>query len=193
VLWRPDVLNSLPNEVGESTSTNNGMSGGTRQTHFESQFELASTIPGSEQPGLYMSVSADRGDGRSDLPPLRGFGLRINVFFDDYRTSRRSGPGNEETAAGPAATISSRRIGTCLTRTPHTFRTVGHPRRTQKRRRQCQPHRQRARHHRDQLGRLLPLGGNVNDVSRTVVRCSSGLVVVLATNAAVPAVVAMRG
>src|SRR5258708_21459884 len=54
---------SLTDEVGEVDAVNGGFSGGTRQRHFESQFDLASATPSAQQPGLYMSVSPDRGDG----------------------------------------------------------------------------------------------------------------------------------
>src|SRR3989344_6509339 len=53
---------SLVDEAGETDAQNGGMSGGTRQNHFEAEVDIASTV-GSEQPGLFMSVSPDRGDG----------------------------------------------------------------------------------------------------------------------------------
>ena len=53
---------SLVDEAGETVSTAGGMSGGTRQNHFEAQFDFASTMP-TYQPGLFVSVSPDRGDG----------------------------------------------------------------------------------------------------------------------------------
>ena len=55
---------SLVDEAGETSAANDGMSGGTRETHFESEFTLSSMVPGAEQPGLYMSVSPDRGTAR---------------------------------------------------------------------------------------------------------------------------------
>lgn len=54
---------SLLNEAGETTATNAGLSGGTRQQHFEAQWDIVSSVPGAQQPGLFMSVSPDRGDG----------------------------------------------------------------------------------------------------------------------------------
>lgn len=53
----------LVDEVGESASTNGGMSGGVRQRHFEASFDFASAVPGSHQTGLQISISPDRGDG----------------------------------------------------------------------------------------------------------------------------------
>ncbi len=81
---------SLVNEAGESTSSdayNGGFSGGTRQSHFETQWDFASTVPGAEQPGLSVVASPDRGDGArmswvqmADTPA----GLEVNFF--DYQT-----------------------------------------------------------------------------------------------------------
>jgi hypothetical protein len=77
---------SLANEAGETTAQADGMSGGTRQTHFEAQWDFASTVPGAEQPGLSVVASPDRGDGArmswiqmTDTPT----GLAVNFF--DYR------------------------------------------------------------------------------------------------------------
>ena len=53
----------LADSVGEADATAGTFSEGTRQTHFEMQFDIASTVPGAQQPGLFMSVSPDRGDG----------------------------------------------------------------------------------------------------------------------------------
>ncbi len=52
----------LNDAVGEADATAGSFSEGTRQTHFEMQFEIASTDT-DEQPGLFLSVSPDRGDG----------------------------------------------------------------------------------------------------------------------------------
>lgn len=52
----------LINEAGEADALNDGMSGGDRETHFEAQFDFASTLA-DQQPGLFVSVSPDRGDG----------------------------------------------------------------------------------------------------------------------------------
>jgi hypothetical protein len=54
---------SLVDEAGETSALNNGMSGGARQTHFETQWDFASTVPDAEQPGLSVVASPDRGDG----------------------------------------------------------------------------------------------------------------------------------
>lgn len=53
----------LVDAVGEIDSTDGAFSRGTLQSSFEMQFDLASATPLAEQPGLFMSVSPDRGDG----------------------------------------------------------------------------------------------------------------------------------
>lgn len=53
----------LVDSVGEVDATAGSFSEGTRQTHFEMQFDIASTMPEAQQPGLSLSVSPDRGDG----------------------------------------------------------------------------------------------------------------------------------
>lgn len=74
---------SLVNEAGEVDSTGGGMSGGTRQSRFEAQFDFKSTLS-AQQPGLAVSVSPDRGDG-SRMSYLRFVDdvSGIDVFFDD--------------------------------------------------------------------------------------------------------------
>src|SRR5258705_2965874 len=56
---------SLNDEAGESLAKNSDgvftYSGGTRQCHFEVQWDFASTVPGAEQAGLQISTSPDRG------------------------------------------------------------------------------------------------------------------------------------
>jgi hypothetical protein len=78
--------NSLVDEAGETGAANDGMSGGTRQSHFEAEWQFASTDPSAEQPGLSVVASPDRGDGArmswiqmTDTPT----GLAVN--FNDYR------------------------------------------------------------------------------------------------------------
>lgn len=53
----------LVNAAGEASSTDGSFSRGTLQPHFEAQFQIASTKPSQQQPGLFVSVSPDRGDG----------------------------------------------------------------------------------------------------------------------------------
>jgi hypothetical protein len=74
---------STTNEAGETSATNGGKSIGIRQNHFEAQFDFAST-QSTQQPGLAISVSPDRGDG-SRMSYLRFVDNTdgIDVFFDD--------------------------------------------------------------------------------------------------------------
>ncbi len=75
----------LADEAGEADALNGGMSGGTRQPHFEAQFDLASTMP-TYQPGMHMSVSPDRGDGaRMSYLRFEDAAGGINAFFYDVQ------------------------------------------------------------------------------------------------------------
>lgn len=102
----------LVDAVGESSATAGGFSVGTRQTHFEMQFDIASTLA-TLQTGMHVSVSPDRGDGsRMSYLRFEDQSDGIHVFFDDV------------TDAGPigiVATFNESDIAT-LTRTPHTIK-----------------------------------------------------------------------
>jgi hypothetical protein len=75
----------LTNSVGETAATAGTFSPGTKQQHFETQFDIASTML-DEQPGMHVSVSPDRGDG-SRMSYLRfEDGITgIDAFFDDVQ------------------------------------------------------------------------------------------------------------
>ena len=74
----------LTNGAGETGATSGPFSTGTLQNHFEAQFDLASTIPCAEQPGLHISVSPDRGDGsRMSYLRFEDTPTGLDVFFDD--------------------------------------------------------------------------------------------------------------
>lgn len=80
---------SLANEAGETSAQGGGLSGGTRQPHFEAQWDFASTVPGAEQPGLSVVASPDRGDGArmswlqmTDTPT--GLAINFNDFRDEH-------------------------------------------------------------------------------------------------------------
>lgn len=76
---------STANEAGETTATNNGMSGGTRQNHYEAQFDIGSTSA-AVQPGLAISVSPDRGDGsRMSYLRFEDTSVGTTVYFDDVQ------------------------------------------------------------------------------------------------------------
>lgn len=104
-----------PNYAGETESNCGGwcVPGGSRQSHFEAEWDFASTVPGAEQPGLSVVASPDRGDGSrmswvqmTDTPT----GLDIN-FFDVQGTSN------------PANFVGPTNIATGLSRiVPHTIK-----------------------------------------------------------------------
>jgi len=102
----------LVNAVGEADSTNGGYTSGVLQRHFEMQFDIASTVPDAQQPGMHVSASPDRGDG-SRMSYLR-FEDGVNgldVFFDDVQGT-----------ANPANFVETQ-IATGLNRAvPHTVR-----------------------------------------------------------------------
>ncbi|HSX04935.1 MAG TPA: hypothetical protein VLF69_00485 [Candidatus Saccharimonadales bacterium] len=104
---------SLVNEAGEADALNGGLSGGTRQPHFEAQFDLASTTK-AEQPGMVMSVSPDRGDGaRMSYLRFEDHSDGIHVFFDDV---------TDPTHAENADTFNESDIATLGYTTPHTIK-----------------------------------------------------------------------
>lgn len=105
---------SNTDEAGETSAVNGGFSGGTRKTHYEAQFDLASAIPGAMQSGLHLSVSPDRGDGaRMSYLRFEDQASGIHVFFDDV------------TDAGPLpteATFNEVDIATLDRTVPHTIK-----------------------------------------------------------------------
>lgn len=103
----------LIDAVGEVASTDGAFNRGTLQSHFETQFDFASTML-TEQVGMHVSFSPDRGDGsrmsylRFDDKPVG-----VEVYFDDV------------TNPGPLGTTSSFNeilVGTLSRSTPHTIK-----------------------------------------------------------------------
>lgn len=93
---------SLANEAGEPSAVSNGMSGGTRQSHFEAEWEFISTTPAAPQPGLSVVASPDRGDGaRMSWVQMTDTGTGIDINFNDYQ---RSLPGTDNFVQRPIAT-----------------------------------------------------------------------------------------
>ena len=77
---------SLADEAGETSAQNNGYSGGTRQPFFEARFDIASAVPGAEQPGLQLTVSPDRGDGaRMSWVRIFDSPAGLGMEFSDYQ------------------------------------------------------------------------------------------------------------
>ena len=79
---------SLADEAGETSAISDGLSGGTRQSYFEAEWDFASTVPGGGQSGLSVVASPDRGDGARmswiQMADKSG-GLEINFY--DYQES----------------------------------------------------------------------------------------------------------
>lgn len=76
---------AVANEAGETTASSSAMSGGTRQNHFEVQYQIASATT-TQQPGLFMSSSPDRGDGaRMSYVGFDDQADGIHVIFYDYQ------------------------------------------------------------------------------------------------------------
>ena len=71
--------------AGEVDSTDGAFSRGTLQSHFEAQFDIASTMS-SEQSGMAISVSPDRGDGsRMSYLSFADTATGIDVTFYDVQ------------------------------------------------------------------------------------------------------------
>lgn len=120
----------LTNAVGETAATTGGFTEGTRQRHFEMQFDIASTMPNAQQTGLHMSVSPDRGDGsRMSYLRFEDSNGGIDVFFDDVQGTINVGdtgcPVSPPTyvLGGKCANFVETQVGTDLSRTaPHTIK-----------------------------------------------------------------------
>jgi hypothetical protein len=77
---------SLVNEAGEASAQGGSLSSGSRQSHFEASFDIASAVPAAEQPGLGLGFSPDRGDGaRMSLVRVRDEADGL-VSFADYQS-----------------------------------------------------------------------------------------------------------
>lgn len=76
---------SLVNEAGETTAQSSTYSGGVRQKQFEAKFDIASTKQ-TQQEGLFVSVSPDRGDGaRMGYVGFDDQADGVHVIFYDYQ------------------------------------------------------------------------------------------------------------
>jgi hypothetical protein len=76
----------LNDSVGESIAMAGTFATGTKQPHFEMEFDVASAVPGAEQPNLFVSVSPDRGDGsRMSYLGFADTSTGLNVIFYDVQ------------------------------------------------------------------------------------------------------------
>ncbi|MFN8378243.1 MAG: hypothetical protein U0452_06180 [Anaerolineae bacterium] len=77
---------SLVDEAGETSAQSNAYSSGSRQPFFDAQFDIASTVPNAEQPGLSVTISADRGDGaRMNWLRIYDSPNGLGLEFSDYQ------------------------------------------------------------------------------------------------------------
>lgn len=116
---------SLANEAGETQAQNGGLSGGTRQNHFEVQWDFASAVPTAPQPGLQMSTAPDRGDGaRMSYVRMEDHADGLYVFFDDYKDKPPYGSmANPAQGCGLEDDFFEYTIGSHLSRSrPHTVK-----------------------------------------------------------------------
>ncbi|MDQ1385763.1 MAG: hypothetical protein QOG65_3142, partial [Actinomycetota bacterium] len=75
---------STVDEAGETGASGNGYSGGIRQTQYKARFRIGTALS-TEQSGLYMSVSPDRGDGaRMSYLRFEDHPDGVHVFFDEF-------------------------------------------------------------------------------------------------------------
>ena len=107
---------SLSNEAGETSAQNGGVSGGARQTYFEASWDFKSTSPSSEQPGLAVVASPDRGDGaRMSWVQMKDMPSGLEVNFFDYQS------GAPDTGSGPGFVLTN--VASGLSRgTTHTIK-----------------------------------------------------------------------
>ena len=106
----------LVDEAGETSAENGGMSGGTRQSHFEAQWDFASAVPTAQQPDLSVVASPDRGDGaRMSWVQMLDTPTGLDINFNEY-----IGTQDDDGCAG---TFVQTNVATGLSRTvPHTIK-----------------------------------------------------------------------
>lgn len=105
------------NYAGETTSDCATWCQGTLQGHFEAEWDFASTSPATEQPGLAISASPDRGDGsRMSFVRLRDTPTGLAVDFADVQ-----GVDGIRPACGEANFVETT-VATGLSRGVHTLK-----------------------------------------------------------------------
>ncbi len=116
--WDQTYSPSLSNAAGESTSAFGVNSGGTRQPRMEASFDIASADPSTEQQGLSMSVSPDRGDGsRMGLLRISDKPSGLLLEWGDYPLTSRDLAGHVPYQIQPVASALDRSA-------PHNVRLV---------------------------------------------------------------------
>jgi len=93
----------LKDSVGEAAATAGTFTVGIKLRHFEMQFDIASTKPTMQQPGLHISISPDRGDGsRMSYLRIDDGPDGIAVIFDDVQGILPAGDPECATSGGCA-------------------------------------------------------------------------------------------
>jgi hypothetical protein len=115
---------SLADEAGETSAMNGGLSGGTRQSHFGVQWDFASTVPGSEQEGLQISTSPDRGDGaRMSFIRMKDLPGGLSVEFSEYLDNAPYGSASPSDGCGDEDEFRLTTVASGLNRAkPHTVK-----------------------------------------------------------------------
>jgi hypothetical protein len=110
-IFNQTFSNAASNEAGETDAVGGDTPIGTRQNHFDAQFDIG-TASSDEQPGLHLSVSPDRGDGtRMSSIGINDTAAGLDVFFNDV------------TGTTSPVTFNEVQIATGLSRlTPHTIK-----------------------------------------------------------------------
>lgn len=114
----------LTDEAGE-TAAYVDVPSGTRQAYFTAQWDFASTVPGSEQAGLSIVASPDRGDGgRMSWVQMKDTPTGLEVNFYDYQDAAPYGSVSTPTDGyGPEDDFILTNLASGLDRTiPHTIR-----------------------------------------------------------------------
>lgn len=116
---------SLTDEAGETNAQPSTLSGGTRQSRFEAQWDFASTVPGAQQPGLSTVASPDRGDGaRMSWVQMQDTPTGLAVNFFDYQDAAPYGTmATPADGCGAGDNFQFTAVATGLDRTvPHTIK-----------------------------------------------------------------------
>ena len=79
---------SLADDAGEPSASSSAFSGGMREPYFEAQWDVASAVPASEQPGLSVVASPARGDTtRMSWVQMQDTPTGLQLNFEEYRHS----------------------------------------------------------------------------------------------------------
>ena len=111
-------------EAGETGADAGIYVSGTRQSHFTAAFDFASVTPATEQPGLHISLSPDRGDGaRMSYVRIEDSPTGWKLYFDDYQDVAPLGSGgNLDNGCGVEDDFTDTLIASNVSRSAHHLR-----------------------------------------------------------------------